>query len=94
MNLQPVNGYVLIEPVEAEQQTRGGIYVPDSAQQRPAEGYVRAMSADAGDEVAIGDRVVYKKFSGEDLTLDGNKVMLIPYGDLLGKFVEADAIPE
>ncbi|MCA9551877.1 MAG: co-chaperone GroES [Myxococcales bacterium] len=94
MNLQPVNGYVLIEPVEAEQQTRGGIYVPDSAQQRPAEGYVRAMSADAGDEVAIGDRVVYKKFSGEDLTLDGNKVKLIPYGDLLGKFVEADAIPE
>ena len=94
MNLQPLNGHVLLRPVEAEEKTAGGLYVPDSARELPAEGYVEAKPSGASDDIAIGDRVLYKKFSGEDLTLDGNKVKLIPYGDLLGKFVEADAIPE
>ena len=94
MNIQPVNGYVLIEPAEAEERTAGGIIVPDSAREKPAEGYVRALSADAGDEVAIGDRVIYKKFAGEELSSGDTIYKLLPYGDLLAKYVQADAIPE
>lgn len=94
MNLQPLNGNVLLEPVEAADQTSGGIYLPESAKERPTEGIVRALSADAGEEVELGDRVIYKKFAGEEISYEGKDYRLVPYGDLLIKFVSADEIPE
>jgi chaperonin GroES len=93
MNLQPLNGHVLLRLVEAEEKTKGGLYVPDSAREQPAEGYVEAKSSGSSDEIAIGDRVVYKKYSGEEISLDGTKYRLIQEGELLAKYVEADAIP-
>ncbi len=94
MDIQPLNDMVLLRQVEPEEVTKGGIILPESAKERPAEGVVEAIAADATDEVAIGDRVLYKKFSGEEIEVDGTKYRLVPAGDLLAKFVEADAIPE
>lgn len=93
MTLQPLGDYVLLRQVQAETRTAGGLVLPDTAGQRPDEGVVVAKAADATDEVAIGDRVVFKRHAGEELERDGEKLRLVPSGDLLGKFVEADAIP-
>ncbi len=94
MQIQPLNDNVLLRLVEAEEVTKGGIILPDTAKETPAEGIVEAIAADATDEVAIGDRVLYKRFSGEEIKVDGTKYRLVPVGDLLAKYVEADAIPE
>ncbi len=94
MNVQPLNDLVLLRPVEVEEKTEGGIYLPGSAQEQPAEGVVEAKAANASDDVDIGDRVVYKRFSGEEVTFDGTTFRLVSAGDLLAKYVEADEIPE
>lgn len=94
MNLQPLNGRVLLEPLEAADQTAGGIYVPESAKERPTEGIVRAISADAGEEIELGDRVMYKKFSGDEIHFEGSDYRLVSFEDLLAKYVAADEIPE
>ena len=94
MNLQPLNGHVLLRPVEAEEKTAGGLYVPDSARELPAEGYVEAKPSGASDDIAIGDRVLYKKFPGEEIHLDGKKLRLVLESDLLAKYVETDEIPD
>jgi len=93
MNLQPLGDYVLLRQVEAEEKTSSGLILPDTAKKHPDEGTVLAKAADATDEVAIGDRVVYKKYAGEEIEHDGEQLRLVPSGDLLGKYVEADAIP-
>jgi chaperonin GroES len=92
MNLQPLNGHVLLRIIEAEEKTKGGIYVPDAARERPAEGVIEALPAGASDELAIGDRVLYKKHAGEDISLAGGPRRLVPEGDLLAKVVEAEPI--
>ncbi len=94
MEIKPLNDMVLLSQVEAEEVTKGGIILPESAKEHPAEGIVEAIAADATDEVAIGDRVLYKKFSGEEIVVDGKKYRLVPAGDLLAKYVESDTIPE
>ena len=94
MNIQPLGDYILLRQVEAVSRTKGGLYLPDTAKEKPEEGVIVAMSADAPDELAIGDKVIYKKYAGQDLTVEGESLRLIPSGDLLAKYVESDAIPE
>lgn len=94
MNIQPLGDYVLLRQVEAVAMTKGGLYLPDTAKEAPEEGIIVAMSADAPDELALGDKVIYKKYAGQDLTVNGEQLRLIPAGDLLAKYVELDAIPE
>jgi chaperonin GroES len=93
MRLQPLNGHVLLRLVEAEEKTAGGIFLPDTAREQPAEGIVEALPPGGSPEVTVGDRVIYKKFVGEEIALDGEKRRLVPTGDLLAKYVTADAIP-
>ncbi|MBN2798537.1 MAG: co-chaperone GroES [Deltaproteobacteria bacterium] len=94
MNIQPLGEYVLIRLVEATAKSAGGLFLPESAKETPDEGIVVAMAAEATDEVKIGDRVIYKKFSGNEIEVEGVKHRLMPAADLLAKYVEADAIPE
>ncbi len=93
MNLQPMNGHVLLEPVAAEERTKDGLYLPETAREAPDEGVVRALPQGGSQEVAVGDRVLYKSHAGQEITFDGEKKLLVPLGDLLAKYVEADAIP-
>ncbi len=89
--LKPLAGYVLIEPAEKETRTASGILLPDSADEKPQEGKVVACGDDAIEEgktikcpVKTGDRVVYKKWGGNEVKVDGKELLLIKFEDLMG----------
>lgn len=91
MTLQPLGDFILVRPLDAEEKTASGLYVPDSAREAPAQGKVLAVAAGL-DRVAMGDRVVYKRFAGEELKVNGETLKLISSPDLLARWVEADPI--
>jgi len=92
INIQPLSGNILIEPQDAETVSAGGIIIPDAAKEKPSQGKVVAIAADATDEVAVGDGVIYKKYGGTAISHNGKDYLIVPDGDLLAKFVEGDAI--
>jgi chaperonin GroES len=94
MKLQPMHGRVLVRPREAQEKTAGGIYVPDTAKEKLQEGDVIAVAEDATDEVAVGDRVIYREFGGTEVSVGGQEYRLFTEDDLLAKYIEADTIPE
>jgi len=94
MKILPINAHVLVKPLEAAKTTRGGIHLPDSAREKQTDGKVIAVAEDATEEVALGDRVIYKKFAGAEVRVDGEDYVLLPSDDLLVKYVAADEIPE
>lgn len=94
MKIRPINSQILVKPLEAADQTAGGIYVPDSAKEKTQEGKVIAVAEDATEEVAVGDRVIYKPYSGTEISMEGEKHILLTSDDLLVKYVAADEIPE
>jgi chaperonin GroES len=94
MKLQPMHGRILVEPFEAKDKTSGGIYIPDTAKERLQEGEVIAVAEDATDEVAVGDRVIYKEFGGTEVKVEGEDYILLTEDDLLAKYVAVDKIPE
>ena len=94
MKIVPINGHVLVKPLEAAAQTAGGIHLPDSAREKQQEGEAFAVADDATEEVAVGDRVIYKQFSGTEVSAEGEDYLLLASDDLLVKYVAADEIPE
>ena len=92
MEVQPLGDFILVRTVEAQERTASGLYVPDVAREAPAEGVVLAVAAGVDNGVVVGDRVVYKRFAGEELKVNGDKLKLVSVGDLLARYVEADAI--
>ncbi len=83
MNFQPLGKRVLVERVEEAQTTASGIYIPDSAKEKPSQGKVLAVSKEVT-EVSVDDTVVFGKYSGSELTLDGTTYLVIELDDLLG----------
>ncbi len=85
VNFRPLSDNVLVKPSEAETQTSGGIYIPDSAKQKPQEGEVIAVGPgrilDDGTRstvaVAVGETVLYSKYGGTELKLDGQDYMIL-----------------
>ena len=94
MKIRPINAHVLVKPLEAAKTTPGGIHLPDTAREKQTEGKVIAVAEDATEEVAVGDRVIYKEFAGTEVKVDGEDYVLLPSEDLLVKYVAADEIPE
>jgi len=92
-SLQPINGYALIkwENVQ-EEKSAGGIIIPDTAKEKSNEGIVEAIAADATEQIAVGDKVIYKSYSGTNVSHNGQDYILVPVGDLLAKYVEVDEI--
>lgn len=92
--LQPINQNVLLELTEdnAEQKTASGIIIPDSAKEKQEIAKVVAISNIENAEIAPGDQVLYKSFSGTEIDFDGKKYLLIPYADILSKVVETESI--
>lgn len=91
MNLRPLNGYVLVEPEEAESKTASGLYLPETAQEKPAQGKVIACGSELITEngkvmscpVNPGDRVIYKKWGGDEIKLGGIEYKLVKFDDLM-----------
>ena len=92
--LQPINQNVLLELSEdtAEQKTAAGIIIPDSAAEKQEVAKVVAVSNIENAEIAPGDEVLYKKFSGTEIDFDDKKYLLVPYADILSKVVETESI--
>lgn len=92
--LQPVSPYVLLDINEesGEQRTAAGIIIPDTAKEKKKTAKVLAVSNVENAEIAVGDTVLYKSFSGDEVEYAGKKYLLIPYADILAKLVETDAI--
>ena len=92
--LQPVNQNVILDVSEEvnEQKTAGGIIIPDTAKEKPKFAKVVALSNIEGPEIAIGDIVFYKEYSGTEIELDGGKFLVVPYADILAKLVETEEI--
>ena len=91
MNIQPLEDRVLLQRVETEEKTEGGIIVPDSAKEKTQEGIVRAVgpgkTSDAGErvplEVSEGDKVLFGKYSGTEITLQGEEHLILRESELL-----------
>lgn len=91
--LQPINQHVLLAMgEEKEEKTASGIIIPDTAREKPQFAKVVAISGIEKPEIAVGDVVFYKNFSGTEIEFEGKKYLMMPYADILGKLVETDAI--
>ena len=91
--LQPINNNVLLKLADSqEDKTSGGIIIPDTAKEKPQEGEVTALPVDSDIDLSNGDVVIYKSFSGTEITFEGEKYLLIPSDDILAKYVEVDSI--
>jgi chaperonin GroES len=83
MNFQPLGKRVLVQRLDEATTTASGIIIPDNAKEKPSSGTVMAVS-DKVNTVAVGDKVVFGKYSGSELTLDGKTYLVIATSDLLG----------
>lgn len=86
MNIKPLADRVLIEPTAAEETTINGIIIPDSAKEKPLRGKVLAVGAGTKDEPMIlkeGDEVLYGKYAGTEIELDGVKYLMMRQSDVL-----------
>ena len=90
VNIRPLMGYVLVEPSVAENRTTSGLYLPESAQEKPAQGKVLAIGNtlyEGGREVAapvqVGDKVLYKKWGGDEIKVAGVEYKLVKFDDLM-----------
>lgn len=85
-NIKPLADRVLIRPVAAEEKTVGGIIIPDSAKEKPLKGEVLAVGNGTKDEqmvLKVGDEVLYGKYSGTELEIDGEKLLIMRQSDVL-----------
>src|SRR5579884_2672446 len=96
VRIRPLDDRVVVEPLEAEEKTSGGILLPDTAKQKPQRGRVLAVGPgklrDSGKRdalnVTIGDEVIYGKYSGNDIEVDGKEVKILRESDILAKIVK------
>ncbi len=92
MKIRPLNDRLLVKRLKEEEKTAGGIIIPDSAKEKPAEGEVIAVGPgktnDKGERVALqvksGDRVLFSKYGGTDVKLDGDDFLIMREDDIVG----------
>ena len=92
MNFRPLQDRVVVKRVEEESKTAGGIIIPDTAKEKPQEGEVVAVGPGARDDkgaliamdVKVGDRVLFGKWSGTEITLEGQDLLIMKESDILG----------
>jgi len=90
MNIEPLGERVLVKPTEADSQLPSGIILPDTAKEKSQQGVVIAISQDEEAEipVAVGDKVLFAKYSGNEIKIDGEKHLLLETSDLLARFTD------
>ena len=91
MNIKPLADRVLIEPIAAEEVTVGGIIIPDTAKEKPLKGAVIAVGQGTKDDEMIlksGDTVLYGKYAGTEIDVDGNKYLIMRQNDILAIITE------
>jgi chaperonin GroES len=92
MKFRPLHDRVMVKRIEAEDKTAGGIIIPDTAKEKPSQGEVIAVGCGGRDEagklipidVQVGDRVLFGKWSGTEVTIDGQELLIMKESDIMG----------
>jgi chaperonin GroES len=92
MAFTPLHDRVLVERIESDEKTAGGLIIPDSAKEKPSEGLVVAVGAGAKDDdgerialdVKAGDKILFGKWSGTEVVIDGKELLIMKESDILG----------
>jgi len=92
MSFRPLHDRVVVRRIEGEEKTAGGIIIPDTAKEKPMEGEVVAVGPGARDEhgkvqpldVKVGDRILFGKWSGTEVKLDGQELLIMKEADIMG----------
>jgi chaperonin GroES len=100
MKFRPLHDRVVIERIDAEAKTAGGIIIPDTAQEKPQQGKVIAVGPGGRDEsgklvpidVEVGDRILFGKWSGTEVKIDGVEYLIMKESDIMGVLIEAEAM--
>jgi len=92
LKVTPLEDRVVVTPDDEGETMRGGLYIPDTAKEKPTQGHVIAVGAGRYErgarvpmDVKVGDKVLYGKYSGTNITLDGEEVVIIKASDILAK---------
>jgi chaperonin GroES len=99
MKFRPLHDRIVIKRIEAEGKTTSGIIIPDNAKEKPSQGEVMAVGPGGRDEagriipidVKIGDRVLFGKWSGNEVKIDGTEVLIMKESDIMGVMIESVA---
>jgi chaperonin GroES len=99
MKFRPLHDRVVVKRVESEEKTKGGIIIPDTAKEKPQEGEVIAIGPGGRDEsgklipidVKVGDRVLFGKWSGTEVKIDGEDLLIMKESDIMGVIVQTAA---
>ena len=99
MKFRPLHDRVVVKRIDAEEKTAGGIIIPDTAKEKPQQGEVVAVGPGGRDEtgklipidVEVGDRVLFGKYSGTEVKIDGVEYLIMKESDIMGVLVEAEA---
>ncbi|APG09760.1 co-chaperone GroES [Bradyrhizobium japonicum] len=99
MKFRPLHDRVVVKRIEAEEKTAGGIIIPDTAKEKPSQGEVVAVGPGGRDEAGklipidlkVGDRVLFGKWSGNDVVLDGQELLIMKESDIMGILTDASA---
>ena len=102
MHFRPLHDRVVVRRIEAEEKTSGGIIIPDTAKEKPQEGEVVAVGPGARAEdgtvtaldVQAGDRVLFGKWSGTEVRIDGEDLLIMKESDILGVIEQAEALKQ
>jgi chaperonin GroES len=92
MHFRPLHDRVVVQRIDAEEKTKGGIIIPDTAKEKPQEGKILAVGPGARDEagklippdVKVGDRVLFGKWSGTEVKIDGEDLLIMKESDIMG----------
>jgi chaperonin GroES len=102
MKFRPLHDRVVVRRIESEEKTRGGIIIPDTAKEKPQEGEVVAVGPGARDEqgrvnpldVKAGDRVLFGKWSGTEVKIDGQDLLIMKESDIMGVIDASEALKQ
>ena len=96
---RPLHDRVVVKRIDAEEKTKGGIIIPDTAKEKPSQGEILAIGPGGRDEagklipidLAVGDRVLFGKWSGTEVTIDGDEVLIMKESDIMGVLTDVPA---
>ena len=99
MKFRPLHDRVVVKRIEAEDKTAGGIIIPDTAKEKPSQGEITAVGPGGRDEsgklipidLKVGDRVLFGKWSGTEIKLDGQELLIMKESDIMGVLTELPA---
>ena len=99
MGFRPLHDRVLVRRVEAEEKTAGGIIIPDTAKEKPSQGEVIAVGPGGRDEsgklipidIQVGDRVLFGKWSGTEVKIDGQELLIMKESDIMGVLTDVSS---